>query len=144
MAWTRVKNRSDVGMLMCRTCPSWLRHWENGTNQFASMCGALGCRNVDVVGARVVKVGGPDRNSYIVPICGRCVEWNGEFDVLWDLLPWEKSFACRSSERSLGARIGDEPSGRRCERETAVTLASTVTCEFSSNPKMDWSNDRHR
>jgi hypothetical protein len=95
MAWTRVKNRHGIGHLRCRTCPSWLRHWENGTNQIALMCGAYGCRNVDLVGAHVIKVGAVDRASYIVPICTRCNTWTGELDVLWDLLPSDDNYNCK-------------------------------------------------
>ena len=95
MAWTRVKNRNGTGALRCRTCPSWLRHWENGTNQLAIMCGAYGCRNVDVIGAHVTKVGGLDRASYIVPICTRCSTWTGELEVFWDLLPSHDSYRCK-------------------------------------------------
>lgn len=91
MAWTRVRNRKGTGDQKCGTCPSWLQHWENGTGQTKSLCGVNG--NKDVLGGHVIKVGGYDKASYIVPICASCNARTDEFEVLWDLHPVVSSYS---------------------------------------------------
>lgn len=130
MAWTRVKNQK--GDLRCHTCPSWLRHWENGTNQIALMCGAYGCRNLDLSGAHVIKVSDFELVTYVVPICTRCIAWTGEFDVLWDLVPIGRSHAC-SSDVQKQALCSISEAAARGFRKTLDTYARVGAIEWHSN-----------
>jgi len=91
---TRVKNRIGTSDQRCGTCPSWLRHWENGTGEKKHVCGTIGCNNSAEVGGHVIKVGGYDRATYIVPICFSCNVRSDEYDVIWTLHPTSVSYTC--------------------------------------------------
>jgi hypothetical protein len=55
----------------------------------------MGCSGKDLVGGHVIKIGGYDGASYIVPICVSCNARTDEFDVLWDLHPAASGYTCK-------------------------------------------------
>lgn len=65
----KVNNINGTSGNLCR-CGSWLRHWERGAGQRASLCSVSSCLKKAEVGAHVQKDGSSDRGWYIVPMCG--------------------------------------------------------------------------
>lgn len=88
MSWTKVKNVNGSGRF---TPPygysSWLEYWEVQTGRTASVCGAYGCSNEDLVGAHVQKSDSSDNKWYVTPLCRSCNNRTDEFEVYYELVP---------------------------------------------------------
>ncbi|MBA5601713.1 hypothetical protein ABRP72_14070 [Pectobacterium carotovorum] len=80
----KIKNLNHTTGKKC-SCGSWLKHWENITEQTSSFCGNSVCTHDAEVGAHVKKSGHTDNAHYIVPLCKECNKKSSteEFD-LWD------------------------------------------------------------
>jgi hypothetical protein len=65
---TRIKNKNGTADKQCR-CGTWLKHWENFSNQRTEMCVVINCSNKKIDGAHVIKTESSDSNTYIVPLC---------------------------------------------------------------------------
>jgi len=66
---------------------SWLDYWEQNAHQKAYYCGASGCYGTDLVGAHVKKAYGTDERCYITPLCKKCNQKDGAFEVSSKLVP---------------------------------------------------------
>ena len=88
MSWTKVKNVNGSGRFNPPTgYSSWLEYWEDQTGKTASVCGAYGCSNKDLVGAHVQKADNSDNKWYVTPLCRSCNNRTDEFEVYFELVP---------------------------------------------------------
>jgi len=65
----RVNNINGTSQNICK-CGSWLKHWENFSNQsLPKYCPEKACTKAPEVGAHVQKDDSSDRSWYIIPLC---------------------------------------------------------------------------
>ena len=76
----KIKNINGTTGHECK-CGSWLKHWERHAGKSASYCAEITCVKTDLVGARVQKVHGDDTGWYIIPLCTKHNQAQGELDV---------------------------------------------------------------
>jgi hypothetical protein len=62
-------------------CGSWLKHWENFSDQTSEYCQAEGCTEKDPLGAHAQKAYSKDEAWYIYPLCKTHNQHLGELDV---------------------------------------------------------------
>ena len=77
----KVKNLHGTSDKTCDKCKSWLKHWENKTNDSTWFCMKKDCTNKATVGAHVIKCEGHDKKFYIVPLCHSCTKKKEEFEL---------------------------------------------------------------
>ena len=76
---TKVKNINGTSDNICK-CGSWLKHWENFSEQKAFLCSEKNCFKLAEVGAHVQKTG-YDMKWYIIPLCKEHNAASGELEV---------------------------------------------------------------
>jgi len=67
-----VKHKGGTAKRKCTRCTSWIKHWENHTNENRGQCSVFGCTNPAREGAHVITSKTPRKTEYIVPTCGSC------------------------------------------------------------------------
>lgn len=65
------KNKPKTGTLECKTCHTWIRHWESFSGKDRpSECSIVGCNSTATEGAHVYNTG--HVGTWIVPTCHVC------------------------------------------------------------------------
>lgn len=77
----RIKNINGTSQNKC-SCGSWLKHWEKFSGQTTSFCIEKSCINKDLVGAHVQKANSFDSKWYIIPLCNKHNQSNGELEII--------------------------------------------------------------
>ena len=78
----RVINIDDSAEYRCGKCHSWLEHWCKFTGQdVPRYCAVKNCYNPPEVGAHVDKSDPWDAFYYIVPLCCKHSQYQGELDL---------------------------------------------------------------
>jgi hypothetical protein len=102
----KIKNIKGTSVLTC-PCGSWLKHWENFSNQSINSCPVNDCSETDLVGAHVQEGGdSTDDAWYICPLCSAHNKDPEELEVSpsCKLVPANKSDTCEKKQQNLFTR----------------------------------------